>query len=102
MAEKRVVPAGFVKTSFEISVAAKYALEDLRTALRRDEAISGVSEAAIIETLILSAAREGVDTDVLAKVITARRKAQDAPKAPASVITRPKTKGHARGKRTGK
>ena len=84
----RTPPKGYVKTSFEIAATTKYALEDIRTALRRDEGSpSGVSEAAIVETLILTAADEGVDMDVLAKVLKARTKAQDASKSAAQPET---------------
>lgn len=77
----RPVPLGFVKTSFEISVTSKWALEDLRAGLRRSEdAPSGISEAALVECLILTAAKEGVDQDMLSKVLRARKRAQDAPK----------------------
>jgi len=78
--ERRTAPEGYVKTSFEIAQRTKYALEDLRTTLRRHQGFDGVSEAAIIEALILSSEREGVDTDLLTKVLSARKKAQDTSK----------------------
>jgi len=76
--QARKVPGGYTKTSFEISREAKFKLEGLKSQLRRD-GFSGASEAAIIETLILTA-RKTVDEDVLAKVIKTRLKAQGASK----------------------
>lgn len=73
----RVVPNGFVKTSFEITEAAKYALEDLKKALRRDDGYAGISEAAVVEALILTAKKAGIDTDQLDAVLKRRRKLQD-------------------------
>jgi hypothetical protein len=71
----RTVPEGYVKTSFEISESAKNALEDLKRALKRGGE-PGVSEAAIVEALILAAKRTGVDDTVLARVLRGRKAAQ--------------------------
>jgi hypothetical protein len=68
---RRSVTPGFVKTSFEVSEAAKYALEDLKTALRR-EGYAGLAEAAIVEALFMTAKRDGVDRGVLDRVIRSR------------------------------
>jgi hypothetical protein len=76
----RVVPEGFVKTSFEITKGAKFALEDLKTALRRKDGYAGISEAAVVETLILAAKKVAVDTKLLDAVLKRRRKLQDDPK----------------------
>jgi len=68
---RRSVTPGFVKTSYEISEGAKYAIEDLRTSLRR-EGYAGLAEAAIVEALFVAAKRDGVDRDVLGRVIRSR------------------------------
>jgi hypothetical protein len=73
---RRSVTPGFVKTSYEITEAAKYAIEDLRTALRRD-GYTGLAEAALVEALFLTAKRDGVDRTVLDRVIRSRRAALD-------------------------
>ncbi len=77
----RIVPEGFVKTSFEVSEAAKYALEDLKTSLRRD-GYHGLAEAAIVEALIMAAKKQGVDEAVLAKVLKGRKAAQERAEKP--------------------
>ncbi len=100
--QQRVAPKGYVKTSFEIAQTTKWILEDLRTSLRRYEGLSGVSEAAVIETLILSARKEGVDTDVLAKVIRARKAAQDAREQASSGTGQSAAKTTAKERRTAK
>jgi hypothetical protein len=74
---RRVVPAGFVKTSFEITEAAKIALEDLKTALRRSGGYAAISEAAVIETVILTAKKAGVDANQLDAVLKRRKKLQE-------------------------
>lgn len=71
MKPRRSVTPGFVKTSYEITEGAKYAIEDIRTALRRD-GHSGLPEAAIVETLFMTAKRDGVDRDVLDRVVRSR------------------------------
>lgn len=70
------MPDGFIKTSFEVSEAAKYALEDLKTALRRD-GYSGLSEAAIVEALILAAKKAGINEAVLTRVLKSRKMARE-------------------------
>lgn len=71
----REVPNGYVKTSFEISEDAKDVLYRLKGALRREQ--DGVSEASIVEALILTAKKYGVDAIILAKAIRDRKKAQE-------------------------
>ncbi|HEX4014550.1 MAG TPA: hypothetical protein VHX17_11795 [Candidatus Cybelea sp.] len=71
----RAIPEGYVKTSFEITESAKKALEDLKRALKRGGQV-GVSEAAIVEALILAAKRTGVDDAVLARVLKGRKTVQ--------------------------
>jgi hypothetical protein len=73
---RRSVTPGFIKTSYEITEAAKYAIEDLRTALRRD-GYTGLAEAALVEALFLTAKRDGVDRAVLDRVVRSRRGALD-------------------------
>jgi hypothetical protein len=72
----RLTPPGFRKTSYELTIAAKFALEDLTRALDRD-GYDGIGETTVIEALIQSAKRTGVDRDVLDRVIKARKAALD-------------------------
>jgi hypothetical protein len=69
---RRSVTPGFVKTSHEVSIAAKTALEDIRTTTRRETGDTGLAEAAIVEALIMTAKRDGVDRGVLDRVIRSR------------------------------
>jgi hypothetical protein len=73
---RRSVTPGFEKTSYEVTEGAKRAIEDIRTALRRD-GYTGLAEAAIVEALFLTAKRDGVDRDILDRVIRSRRAALD-------------------------
>ncbi|HEY2476799.1 MAG TPA: hypothetical protein VGI19_18605 [Candidatus Cybelea sp.] len=72
----RATPDGFRKTSYEMQESAKRTLADLVRALDRD-GFPAVAETAVLEALILTAKREGVDRDVLAKVLRARAAAFD-------------------------
>lgn len=81
--QRRAVPDGYVKTSFEIAQTSKWLLEDISTDLRRRGIEAGIpeasiSEAAVIEALILAAEAQGVNTAILTKVIRTRKKAQEA------------------------
>jgi hypothetical protein len=75
----RVLPRGYVKATFEISESAKYVLEDMKRNLNRTGETGGVSEAALVEAMILSARKLGVDEDVLARVLRSRKTAQERP-----------------------
>lgn len=72
MSTRRTVPEGYIKTSYEIAEATKFALEDLRMKIRRETGSLGISEAAIIEALILATKKGQVDLKLLEKVIKAR------------------------------
>jgi 3-hydroxyisobutyrate dehydrogenase-like beta-hydroxyacid dehydrogenase len=47
--------------------------------LNRTGETGGVSEAALVEAMILSARKLGVDEDVLARVLRSRKTAQERP-----------------------
>ena len=68
-----------MKATFEISESAKYVLEDMKRNLNRTGETGGVSEAALVEAMILSARKLGVDEDVLARVLRSRKTAQERP-----------------------
>jgi phytoene/squalene synthetase len=72
----RSTPAGFRKTSYELTLAAKFALEDLTRTLDRD-GYEGLGETTVVEALIVTAKRDGVDRTVLDRVIKSRRAALD-------------------------
>lgn len=74
--KSRGTPEGFRKTSYEFTEAAKAALEDLATALDRS-GYPGISETAVLETLVLTAKRTGVDRSVLDRVLRARQTAAE-------------------------
>jgi hypothetical protein len=76
----RAVPEGYVKTSFEIAATAKDDLAEMKVKLGRKfrgQGNRGLSEAAIVEALILTAKKRGVDEDVLARVLKRRKAAQE-------------------------
>jgi hypothetical protein len=72
----RSTPDGFRKTSYELTEAAKNALADLTRTLDRD-GYPAIAETTVIETLIVTAKRDGVDRDVLDRVMKARKAALD-------------------------
>jgi hypothetical protein len=74
--KQRATPEGFRKTSYEFTETAKAALVDLTIVLDRD-GYPGVAETAVLEALILSAKRTGVDRSVLDRVLRARRAAAE-------------------------
>jgi hypothetical protein len=71
MAKQRSTPPGFRKTSYELTEAAKAALEDLTRVLDRD-GYQGLTETATLEALIAIGKRDGVDRDVLDRTIRIR------------------------------
>lgn len=72
----RGTPPGFRKTSYEFTDAGKAAIEDLATGLDRS-GYRGVSETAVLEALILTAKRDGVDRKVLDRALKARQTAAE-------------------------
>jgi hypothetical protein len=74
--KKRGTPPGFRKTSYELTETAKYALEDLVRSLDRD-GYTGLSETALLETLIATAKRDGVDRGALDRALRQRRAVLD-------------------------
>jgi hypothetical protein len=74
--KQRATPEGFRKTSYEFTEAAKDTLVDLTIALDRD-GYPGMSETAVLEALILTAKRTGVDRSVLDRVLRARKAAAE-------------------------
>jgi hypothetical protein len=72
----RSTPPGFRKTSYELTERAWRALKDVTSKCDRD-GFAAVPESAVLEALILSAKRDGVDPDVLDRVIRSRRAALD-------------------------
>lgn len=74
--KQRATPEGFVKTSYELRLESKRALRDLTAAIE-DEGYQGLSETAVIETLILTAKRSSVDRKALDRVLKARQAAAE-------------------------
>jgi hypothetical protein len=72
----RGTPPGFRKTSYELTDAAWRALKAVTSKCDLD-GFAAVPESAVLEALILTAKREGVDHTVLAGVIRRRRAAQE-------------------------
>jgi len=70
----RSTPQGFRKTSYELTERAWRLLKDVASKCDGD-GFPAVPESAVLEALILTAKREGVDHATLARVIRYRRAA---------------------------
>ena len=72
----RATPAGFRKTSYEMQDSVKRSLGEITSDLDFG-GYPGVSETVVVEALILTAKRDGVDRKVLDRILRARQTAAE-------------------------